>query len=89
MAVIIGAILDAVLVYAYMKLAHPWKYILSEKFYKKNNKTEGHGICKKSESNTTTQSSPQLSQCISPNCIYCDVVEAPTTLKEDDMISNE
>ena len=88
LAVIIGAILDAALVYVFMKFTHPWKYLLSEKFHKKNNETEEHGLCKKSESNTTIQLSPQLSQCKSPNCIYCDLVEAPKTLKKDDDTSN-
>ena len=31
MVVIIGALLDMLLVYVYMKFAHPWKYILSFK----------------------------------------------------------
>ena len=37
--IIIGAILDMLLVYVYMKFAHPWKYILS---FKAENEGEEH-----------------------------------------------
>ena len=37
--VVIGALLDMLLVYVYMKFAHPWKYILS---FKAENEGEEH-----------------------------------------------
>ena len=39
MVIIIGALFDMLLVYVYMKFAHPWKYILS---FKAENEGEEH-----------------------------------------------